>query len=1694
MRKVKKLPLIVLTLCVALGLTFTVFAAELGAKTVLTAVGDDYTVAVSFNDEAGLPADTELSVSEYAADSQEYLERSAEAAQLYEYDGEFEFRLFNISLSSNGQEVEPSAGVEVVFSFQAVDSQNEAQYAVTHYTNGEIYEIAAETSLDDGVQNISFCTDSFSDYGIAIASTEDQGDIGSELDGDYAYLTDVGMTEDSETESGYSMRTGSSPWDSEEGAGNDTTDADNVLRTFDAATYTVTFTSTVRNDAPYQTYYQGNLYFEFILQGDSTESRFEEERMTWLSAKNAVYIITEEEIDGVTCQVLRGYYLWTPASGNTHAIGASTQELTLAIRALAMKNGDTIQPTFTFWLEGNEVGVDYSNWGTADYAGGVVTGNSNVCATHGETEYFTINTPAVTISAIANYNVSLTGNSAYGAYSYLSTYDFSTGTSLALDSDAGTVYGRLNIWGINLQIRCKESGSGLRGVELPKEGEEITFTLTLTSSYTYTNANGKSTTVTFDSDSAYAPLVWAFDENSTAQSKQDRDMPDGIHSNSAQGGVYNTIVNNNENRSAYDGGDWSAVKNADGTLTVSVTNYQINAEHIPSSNVVSGNSGTTYYNPSTISGYWDIDTWCFSCGEIVLVQPFYSYEYDENGNLVSSTYIADEYGTGSFTTKVQDTSLQMTSLSGATLDSVDDNSNQARTNDDLASITSALAITGSITQPIVYKAYYATWNTSETALTSGCQYYPKDWVLQSGKLSIYSTVSMSNGEMEYQGAAADVLIKFDDAFFVPDGTIFSRSSSYTTYVWAAKADGTGWDHGGLSPGEDGYDEEMIMADIDDLVYFSSLSALQDAGYTCVGVLAQRRAGASEFYLRGSVNPEAEAGQVYMVSACGTAWRIKELAAATDEYTQDEIIEMDSDELAALAAKVIPLRTTIDGAEESTDEVAYAASYADYPTAAWYNGGEDGTSSTSNYIRNYVKASYDENGYVYTNTVYDGGSSAYYYYGDSCLVLGYNSGVSISTLQTSGGGSVKTTYDMDTNQRIVDYALSGTITTNAYDGQTGSDATTTVTMTVTLPDGLTYIEGSSYIGGTYASNGEGVQGTVTDGTQLSENGSVTYTAEDGAEITVTLTVQVSTTDDGSGNTTTVTTLVYTLSGVTVPNSTATTYLDEICFSAQIGTPGIESTDVQDGDVLTVSAEVYGSGDYMRAISTANGNYDSTDITVSKNAAVSLAKFADQSVVDVGSGMGFTLYIENNSAGSMSLLAVEGLPYQNDGASSFTGTVYVTEFTILSSGTADLSNITFYYTTDASYNGAGSADLESEDFTDSTVWSELVIDSSTGEAELPADFEPALIVAVGTLGAGESLQMHITLYLPQAVAGDYIVNNLSRGNLSSSARCRVVNRTLSGMTWFDADGDGIYDSGEEAMSGVSVMLLKLNDGNEYEAVCYSGTETPVIIETGYQIDLVSASSAQDAQSYTQGNFLFDNLSAGTYALMFYSGTTDISGYVASPVNEGADDALDSDASAVYSGYSLSYTMITDIDMPDASELTYSTYASTANDSGFFLYNLTVSKIDAVSEAALSGVSFAFEKLMEVGGELVTDASVQYAEQLTDESGKLAYESLSAGVYRLTETQATDGYYLLDSAILITVDTDGTITAAAESDSSTVYTASASGSAITLTVPNAPGAMLPAAGGSGILEYILPGALLSVGGLVLILIKKQRGRRTA
>ncbi len=134
-------------------------------KTVLNSFGSGYTVNVSYGPETGIPADAELVVTEIPAGDvyDEYIDK---ASGVLDIDNVSYARLFDISLISNGVEIEPAAGTSVAVRIVLNDAKDR-NLNVVHMPEGSDAEVVDASCSKSGMgTELAFNADGFSAYAI----------------------------------------------------------------------------------------------------------------------------------------------------------------------------------------------------------------------------------------------------------------------------------------------------------------------------------------------------------------------------------------------------------------------------------------------------------------------------------------------------------------------------------------------------------------------------------------------------------------------------------------------------------------------------------------------------------------------------------------------------------------------------------------------------------------------------------------------------------------------------------------------------------------------------------------------------------------------------------------------------------------------------------------------------------------------------------------------------------------------------------------------------------------------------------------------------------------------------------------------------------------------------------------------------------------------------------------------------------------------------------------------------------------------------------------------------------------------------------------------------------------------------------------------------------------------------------------
>lgn len=1392
-----------------------------------------------------------------------------------------------------------------------------------------------------------------------VVSVFHKGGIGDTLDtaGDMAYLDAVYVDG--------SLRTGTAPFDAEAKDGNDTTAMDDILRTFDTTSYTVQLRSTVRPDSPYDHYENGTVCFEFILPTTSDKAIFDEGAMSWLQAKPyASYEIVQ--LDGK--QVLRGSFLWTPNETNDSAIGESYMELNVAVRALAMKNGDTLKPVSTFWLGVNHVAEDNGSLqfdgdnGHAvgyDFPSGLVTDSGYGCPVHKadenrEIEYKTVESPEVKITAAPRYNLRMSGDGSINtSRGEAGGFDFGTGkegevgapgTAPNFDKSLIVKEGRVGSFGVVVQIQGKK-GQGLRGVEMPDTTKPITFDLTVGSVFRKKDPNTNQTVTVGAVDDKYRPLLWSVEGNRSGSQSDGRKIV-----NVSASYARNTPLNKGGNRySCYDGGSWGAWQEGN-TIHVTVKDFELNFDPIstiPYNVPSAGTESKTFYDPDKVTNYWDIDTVCISAGEFWLLQPFTSIDGKD-------TNILEENGvsSGAFTLTVKDSRLQMNGESGAGLPEVNDSSNQSTTSDDAVYLAYDYLMPGSFDTIIKYTKFHGSW---DQPLTEGCDTNGGDWATLGTNMSLQCYLSHDSKDGDYFGVAYDILLKFDNAMFQPDGStslsgMGTQKANSSLYGVVKGRETLGWDHKGLKPDQPGYDEHLINAGVDDLEFYTwaDYKKLQDEqDYTCVAVLQEWRGlntaqmVHNHLFVHGSVKLDPElGGNVYMISQAVRVWRKAEVKSLVQEkYGLSADTDPTDAQYDAFAKNDFPTQT----------KAAYNGhGYEAYPKPGHIDGPEDPM------IKNFEKSSYYSDGTVKT-------MSSGNHFGDSCYIVGYKATLQKNVTQVTVDSTTedsKLVYDLDNSQRAADYRIDPVIHRAQGILGSGTDAkffVENLTITDTLPEGLTYIPGSAHLGGTYSMyvNGsgkrvEGVQGSVQGGELLEPE-----VSPDGRTLTWVIETdlydpELSENDPDQKK------------GIWV-NASGDTAVPSIYYSCDIGHIGADN-DVIHNQQLENTATITAKG-LTTKYSEEEGNKAKLSIQVSKMTSVSLSKTADQSAVEVGDPMHFTMKVGNNSNNAMDVIAYDTVPYNGDKNGSYfqNGECVLTEWRIdldQAEGDAILKNggFRFFYTEADGYADKSSSDfmenktLKPELITESSDWNEVSItwdeENQCYKVNLPEGAKPTAVAAIGTLPGLTTLPMHTTVQLTDPKPGDCVSTTLSNKDMRSTARSFVLNRSLEGLVWYDFNYNGVQDSNEQKLNGIQVTLLREVNGR-YQP--YEGAQ----ITTGHAYDIYT----KETTEIETGRYQFNNLPAGTYAVEFSSGSSegsDLSTYIITKKAVG-NARFNSDADGISKNGLLKTAEITGNEMPEKEKIQTVNYTLSYLDAGLARPkgNLKFDKVDSVTKQQLADV---------------------------------------------------------------------------------------------------------------------------------------------
>ena len=204
-------------------------------------------------------------------------------------------------------------------------------------------------------------------------------------------------------------KTGTGPWDDNDEPGNDSSENNNIVRSFDQVTWTIENTMVLNNSAS-DSYTGGRIYFEATLPDifTSETAKWDLESMGWV-------IDPQVSNNGL---ILTGYY----QLNNTSITVPGKQTLVFVAKIFGAANGTEFTPTIKTWLSGNN-----------------------------EIDYIITKPEKTIISAVPNYNIVLNRN---GNLSNKVTVDYGEGDK------TGRMYG----YSLVLQLYNTNVAKGLKGI------------------------------------------------------------------------------------------------------------------------------------------------------------------------------------------------------------------------------------------------------------------------------------------------------------------------------------------------------------------------------------------------------------------------------------------------------------------------------------------------------------------------------------------------------------------------------------------------------------------------------------------------------------------------------------------------------------------------------------------------------------------------------------------------------------------------------------------------------------------------------------------------------------------------------------------------------------------------------------------------------------------------------------------------------------------------------------------------------------------------------------------------------------------------------------------------------------------------------------------------------------------------------
>lgn len=1106
--------------------------------------------------------------------------------------------------------------------------------------------------------------------------------------------------------------TGTAPFDRDNGRGDDKDENNDIVRSYDTVTYDYEYTLTPDSTMDY--YRRTRVGFRFELPYPADKVTFDAEKMGWVDHTPGYEPkLTTETIDGIVTQVYTCYRLLEPTS-QSPTVNPGTGSIGLSVAVKGAPHGYRFHPTVKAWPA----------WDAS---------NPTNTGTHKRAE----DTPKdVTVSAKLNLNVRMVnyGNVDRGVF------DFSSGAANAPNKDEGKVTGLGSGIALVTEMRWPDRTKGLKGLEAPSG--RITYKIHLSNQYSDDTKAGTKHPM----ERRWQPLLYDYGHIDNEDSKYGRTF-------AWMGDLHYQAPGVADRADGYDRvarGDTTVTTTTGGRgtdVTVSFDGYDTSV--FPIHNKLNG----THNKCST--DYMTSDCSTMQVGAIHTDVLQFVTPTSRDGRTVAQ-YYGNVDQTANIT--MDDMGLTATGASGDRLATAEDNSNQASTGDDHAGSAMTVRMPGTYSTRIRY-TYWNNEGSWNDAGTSGDWTQPdygngSDSLIQGSKLRLqigHNITIQSEGDAEVMGMG---LVKLDPNSIEPVddhpdtqptipmnvftwGARAAKRGNAIPYWYAVKKDGTGWKD---------YREQRDTK-ISGLDYYPTLNEAKRHG-TIVGML---------FEDHNTVDPT------------GTSFN----------RTFTPIVSLPARILdTARIGTVTPI--VAETAYWTRNSLARTANLnADAPDTQWQRWSDNLITRLPEYANGvkpdltysgdtYRPATFDDNG------AYQGGDTADTLKGDSLYIAGETPHIAKQVEQTNEAGNVKTVYDLDKEQRAVDWKLTATADTSTTTD--GGQYTTDYIITDTLPKGLTYVDGSMTVGGQYSQHTPD-KGTVTGGTP------VTPTIVVNKNGTTTMTIRVN--------------------GARADSGTQTV----IHYSTTIGDASDPDHDVRNNDSFTNHATIQSKRNMAPPLAPKAQIADMT-VRVSRTRASSLATRADPLLNDINRPLGFRNMLGNFSKDEKTdPYAVDIMPCKGLNQSNYHGDYALTGLTVKAGAGASMNGVKVYFTTDQKWRNVDATKITREQV---QQWTEATVNATTGKVTIPDGYSKPVAWAFTSpsLPANARYDFSLSIKPTGNSASDMYVNRWADGDNKVDAVTQVVERKVNGVAWFDLDHDGVREDTDRLLPDVNVTLV---DGN-------------------------------------------------------------------------------------------------------------------------------------------------------------------------------------------------------------------------------------------------------------------------------------------